>query len=119
MNIICIECPKGCTLTVKRKDDGSISVQGNLCPKGEQYAIEEVCSPVRMLTSTVKCRNLSLERVPVRTSAPIPRERLRDAMDVIHSLVVETPLNCGDAVVKDFSGIIGVDLIATRTVLDV
>ncbi len=36
--VICIGCPLGCLVTVKRKDDGTLDITGNTCPKGEAYA---------------------------------------------------------------------------------
>ena len=114
--ITCIECPKGCKITIDKKDDGTLQIEGFDCPKGEQYAIEETNSPVRILTSTVKCSNLSLARVPVRTSLAIPKERLSEAMTVIHSTSVDKPLLCGDIIIKDFLELTDIDLIATRTV---
>ena len=47
--LICIVCPRGCHLTI----DENKNVTGNSCPRGVQYAINEVTNPMRMLTSTV------------------------------------------------------------------
>ena len=46
---ICIECPKGCRLTI----DENLNVTGNTCLRGKQYAINEVTCPKRIVTSTV------------------------------------------------------------------
>ena len=37
--LTCIVCPRGCTLTVTGEGD-SLTVSGNSCPKGKQYAID-------------------------------------------------------------------------------
>lgn len=41
----CIVCPNGCELEVEIVDGKCISVSGNLCPKGAQYAAQEVEAP--------------------------------------------------------------------------
>ena len=38
----CIVCPNGCELEAEIVDGKCISVSGNLCPKGAQYAAQEV-----------------------------------------------------------------------------
>ena len=35
--LICINCPLGCGLTVTLKDAEVVKVEGNTCPKGEAY----------------------------------------------------------------------------------
>ena len=37
MKMICINCPKGCELDVERAADGSTTVAGHACPRGEEY----------------------------------------------------------------------------------
>jgi CxxC motif-containing protein len=110
----CIECPKGCRLTVKTDDTGVVtSVTGNSCPKGDAYGRAEVEHPVRMLTSTVMTDGLSIKMLPVRTSAPIPKDTLGAAMTAIQKITIRTPVAAGDTIVKNFLNM-GVDLIATR-----
>ena len=46
-NLTCIICPRGCALTVT-KGEGSLTVAGNSCPKGKQYAIEECTNPTQI-----------------------------------------------------------------------
>ena len=36
--VICIGCPVGCMITVRKKEDGSLDITGNTCKKGEAYA---------------------------------------------------------------------------------
>ena len=36
--MICICCPLGCHMTVCTEPDGAITVTGNTCPRGKQYA---------------------------------------------------------------------------------
>ena len=108
---VCIVCPNGCTLRTAEKD-GEITVTGNICPKGEEYAKTELNNPTRTLTSTVATSFSKQPVLPVRTSTAIPKGEIKNAMAAINKLVVTTKLKCGDILVKDFIAT-GVDLIAT------
>lgn len=114
--IVCIECPVGCLLSVDL-DGGMVrSVEGNKCAKGAGYAAQEAVEPMRILTASVVCRKgLSLNMLPVRSSKPIPRKRQMEAMQKIRQIVVNRPCRTGDIVAEDFLGI-GVHLVATRDV---
>ena len=68
--MICITCPRGCHLTV---DEETLAVQGNRCPKGEEYARNEVTDPRRVLTSTV--RLVGPTAAAACRSRPPPRSR--------------------------------------------
>lgn len=111
----CIECPKGCRLSVDIENNKVIKVSGNECPKGEKYAASEIENPVRILTSAVLCLGLSLKMVSVRTDKPIPKSRIFDAMNEIKKIKVTRPLKAGDIIVKNFLGL-NVNLISTRKV---
>ena len=52
-NLTCIICPRGCALTAEITESG-VTVTGNACPKGEEYAINECTNPVRTVTATVR-----------------------------------------------------------------
>ena len=112
-NITCIECPVGCELTVDIEDSKVIKVSGNKCPKGLEYARNEVENPVRILTSTVLARGLSAKMVPVRTSGPIPKGMMGPAMREIKKARVTKEVGVGDVICKNLLGL-GVDLVATR-----
>ena len=49
----CIVCPLSCHLTVSEGQDGTISVSGNGCKRGEEHGKNEYLNPMRMITSTV------------------------------------------------------------------
>ncbi len=113
--LTCIECPKGCRLTLETDGSHVLAVSGQRCTKGEQYGRQEFENPMRVLTTTVLTEGLALRLVPVKTSAPIPKARLAEAMTLIRALRLRQPLRMGEAVVSPL-GDLGVDLIATRTV---
>lgn len=113
--ITCIQCPKGCTLSIDVENCRVVKVTGNECPKGEKYAVSEVENPMRILTSAVLTEGLSLKMAPVRTGGPIPKSRIMPSMDEIKKLRLKHPADAGEILVKDFMGL-GVDLIITRKV---
>ncbi|MBQ9428175.1 MAG: DUF1667 domain-containing protein [Clostridia bacterium] len=86
--LTCTVCPMGCEICVETDGGKVLSVGGNTCRRGEDYAVTEVTAPVRTLTSTIRCDNGKL--LPVKTKKPIPKEKMRVFMDVINQLVVHT-----------------------------
>lgn len=109
----CIECPQGCRLEIDADGPRVISVTGNKCARGDKYARQEVEAPLRTLTTSVLTRGLELRMLPVRTSKPIPKEKLFKAMDAVKRLVVTSPVKAGSIVAENFLGL-GADLVACR-----
>ena len=110
-NLICIVCPRGCHLQV----DENLNVTGNNCKRGEAYAKSECTHPTRMITSTVKVENGEIARLPVVTSAPIPKEKIFDVMKEINKVSISAPIYIKDVIIKDVLGL-GVDILATRNI---
>ncbi len=115
--LTCIECPTGCALTVSIEDDTVVLIEGQGCRRGRDYAVAEIERPSRILTTTVVANGLSLRVVPVRTRAPIPRERIGDAMAILRKVRLARGVCVGDVVVSDLLGL-GVDVVATRDVFE-
>ena len=114
-DMACIGCPMSCQIHFERNAAGEITaLSGYTCPRGEAYARAELTHPVRTLTSTAAIEGAPVKRLPVITSAPIPRERIRDVMDIIHRLRIPAPVSRGDVVLPDVCGL-GVDLLASRS----
>ena len=112
--LVCVNCPMGCRITVTMENDDIVSVTGNTCPRGREYAIKECIRPERILTSTVKV-NGGLHRVlPVITDKEIPLDQIFEAMDIIKQTEVTAPIEEGDVIVKDILGT-GADVIASRS----
>jgi CxxC motif-containing protein len=114
--LICIECPKSCSLKVDIENCRIVKVNGNQCPRGQDYAKTEIENPLRILTGVVLTNGLAIKMVPVRTDKPIPKDRILEAAAEIKKLKVTNPLGIGDIVVSNFMGL-AVNLIATRDVL--
>lgn len=114
MKRICLNCPRGCLLTVSMIE-GVIETSGYKCLNGLAFAEREWFHPVRMLTTTVKTDDDQLRRVPVRTTTAIPKEKIMEAMFVLDTIVVALPITIGTVIVHDLLSL-GVDVIATFTV---
>ncbi|MBE6598345.1 MAG: DUF1667 domain-containing protein [Ruminococcaceae bacterium] len=116
--LTCVVCPAGCRMTAEFDDTGKIiSVTGNTCPRGKTYAESELTNPVRTLTSTVAAKSKDgCVMIPVKTSKPIPKGAMLEAMEIIRGLTVTAPVKVGDVISADFIEE-GTNLIACKTVL--
>ncbi len=110
--LVCIVCPKGCRLRARR-EEGRWTVEGNGCPRGEAYALQELTAPTRVLTTTVRLTGGAHPRLPVKTVGAIPKERLFDAMEVLRQVELTVPVRRGDVVVPDLLGT-GIAVVATQ-----
>ena len=108
---VCIVCPRGCHLIV----DENMEVTGNACPRGKVYALSELTNPVRMITSSVRVLNRVDTLVSVKTSAPIPKGKITEVMDIINTLNVEAPTHINQIIKKNVLGL-GVDILITKNI---
>ena len=113
--LICINCPLGCGLTVTLKDGDVVKVEGNTCPKGEAYGKKEVTDPTRIVTSTVRVSGGGLPVVSVKTASDIPKEKIMDCANALKNVKIQAPVTIGDVVVEDVCGT-GVSVIATKNI---
>jgi len=112
----CTVCPVGCRMKVELSGSGSaLSVEGNTCARGKKYAVSEVENPVRTLTTTVRLTNSSVSMLPVKTSAPIPKSKLIEAMAQIKSMQAAAPIKSGDTIKSDFI-VAGINLVASKSI---
>ena len=107
---ICIECPKGCRLTI----DENLNVTGNTCIRGKKYAINEVTAPKRIITSTVVVNSKIVSRLPVMTENEVPKELMFEIVKELNNVRVEVPVKCRDVIIENVCNT-GVNIIATRT----
>lgn len=113
IEMICITCPLGCPLTIE-KDGDQIEVSGNTCPRGKQYAINELTDPKRMITTTVVIHGAIHHQLPVITSKPISKALIFDVMKELKQVEVNAPIEINDVIVENVLDS-GVDIIASRT----
>jgi CxxC motif-containing protein len=112
--IICVICPNSCAITVKQMPDGKLLMEGQGCKRGETYAKDEFTAPKRTLATTVRIKGAFIPLLPVRSSVPVPKEKLNDILDLLARIEVQAPFKCGATVVQNVLGL-GADIIATRT----
>ena len=113
--LTCIRCPMGCTIEVELQGAEVVSVRGNTCRRGEDYARAEATAPTRTVTSTVKALGGVRPIVAVRTVPEVPKESIFAVMDAIRAITVTAPVSIGDVIAKNIAGT-GSDLIAAADV---
>ena len=112
--MICITCPISCQLVVEIENNEVLSVSGNACERGANYAKEECIHPKRTLTSTVVIEKAKITRLPVVSSAPLPKEQIMKVMETINKTRVVAPIHIHDVIIKNVCDL-GVDIIASRS----
>ena len=103
MNITCIECPKGCLLTVE-KAGSVVNVQGYDCLRGKKFGKKELVNPTRTIASTVRTIYPELPVVSVRTDGEIPKDAIMKVMEEINKLKVENIYPVGEVLIKGVAG---------------
>ena len=111
-DMTCIICPRGCALKVEIEGD-NITVTGNSCPKGKQYAIDECTNPTRTVTSSVRVENREDTMVSVKTASPVPKDKIFEVMRLIRAKSVCAPVGIGDIIIKD---VFGTNIFATKNI---
>ena len=107
--LICIVCPKGCNLNIEINESNEITVAGNTCKRGIDYAVNECTNPVRCVTTTMKTANG--EPVSVKTDRAIPKDKVFEIMEIINKNTISLPVSVGDVIIKD---IFGCNVVATQ-----
>jgi CxxC motif-containing protein len=102
--MICIGCPVGCLITAQKKEDGSFSITGNSCKKGEAYARNEMTAPMRTVTSIIRVHGGVGAVVPVKTASEIPKGKIDACMKEIKMTVIEAPVKVGDVLIENVAG---------------
>jgi len=110
---VCIVCPNGCNLQI---DENTKEVIGNKCPRGKQFAINEITCPTRTITSTVKTIFKEVPVLPVRVNKEIPKEMIFEVMKEINKVTLDKRISSGEVIIKNVCGL-DVDVIATSSIL--
>lgn len=110
-NLTCIGCPMGCQLTAEIVDGAVLSVTGNTCKRGEDYARKECVAPMRTVTGTVRLTDGRI--LPVRTASDVPKEKVFAVAEALNRVHPTAPLSIGDVVLANVCGT-GVAVVATK-----
>lgn len=114
---ICISCPIGCHLRIEWTVDAPnfYAISGNGCKRGIEYGENEMRQPMRMATTTIRLNGGKVSRLPVKTSAPIPKASVGPLCQFLDELELNAPISLGDVIVKNIFNS-GADVIACRTI---
>lgn len=110
--ILCITCPKGCMLEVTHEGQTVLEVKPG-CKRGHEYAHRELVDPRRMVASTIRVRQGIHPLLPVYTSVPFPKGKIRDLLVVLRQMEISAPVTMGAVVIEDVLGT-GVDILSSR-----
>ena len=110
--LICIGCPTGCAVTVEYEGKTVLGVTGNRCKNGYDYAVQEAIAPVRVLTGLMRAEGCE-RPFAVRTSRPVPKERIRDCARALKGVRPPLPVRIGDVVLPNVCGT-GADVVAAQ-----
>jgi len=108
--IVCIVCPKGCEIEIL--DENNATFRGYSCPRGLEFAKNDLLNPKRILCTTVA--TIGHKLLPVKTDRPIPLESFKEVMDCVKKIVVEKPVTRGEIVFENIAKT-GANLVATGT----
>jgi len=111
--VTCIICPVGCRARVVFEKGKVLAVANVECPRGKTYATNELKAPVRDFFTTVMVRGARNRVLPVRTTGPIPKEKMMDCARELSKITVQAPIKLGTVVVENILNL-GVDVIASR-----
>ena len=95
MDLTCIRCPMGCAIHVEMENGQVVSVTGNTCPRGAEYAKSEATAPVRTVTSTVRALGGVRPVVAVKTVPDVPKGKI--------FAVVKAPVHIGDILCENIA----------------
>ncbi len=109
--LVCILCPRGCRGVV---EEGGERVEGYGCQLGFHYAMQELRSARRLLTTTVSVKGGSRQRLPVMSRARLPLHLFPACIKQLSGVRVIAPLKQGDIIVKNIQDT-GVDVVASRS----
>lgn len=98
--LTCIICPNGCGLEI----DEEYHVTGNLCPRGRDFALQELKDPHRSVSTTCRTVFPGIPVVPVRTEREIPKHLMKDAVRAVSEIVIDKEMRIGETVAENILG---------------
>lgn len=113
-NLTCIGCPMSCPLQLVIVDGEIQEITGFECKRGEAYARQEFTAPCRMLSTTVACVAGLWPRLPVKTAAAIPKDKMLDVVQVLHTLEITAPVEMSQVIAENVAAT-GIAVVATRS----
>jgi len=116
--VTCIICPIGCKVLMRLDGSKLEVIRGYKCKKGIEYARNEALDPRRMLTTSVLVKNGDWPLVSVKSSQPIPKEKVFSVLEEIKIINVKAPVKSGQIILRNVADT-DIDIIATKTVKNI
>ncbi|UCF49116.1 MAG: DUF1667 domain-containing protein [Thermoplasmatales archaeon] len=113
--ITCIICPISCKISVKLDGKNFEVTSGSKCIKGVEYARAEALDPKRMLTSSVLVNKGDWPLLSVKSSEPIPKNKLFHVLKEIKDAKIDAPVKLGQTVIKNVANT-KINIIATKSI---
>lgn len=115
-SLTCIKCPRGCHVSANIVDGEVQKVEGNFCPRGDDYIRQELIDPKRTVTTTVRLNGSKLQsQVPVKTDQEISKYKVQDVIEALANTELYTPVSIGDVVVENICNT-GANIVITKTI---
>ena len=113
--VTCIVCPIGCKILVRTDGKHFEICNGNKCKKGIEYARSEALDPRRILTSSILVNNGEWPLVSVKSSSPVPKNKIFQVLEFIKKAKVDAPVTLGQNILKNVANT-KINIIATKSV---
>lgn len=111
----CIICPNSCDIEAETNGNSILSIDGNKCPKGNEYVESEIKNPLRNFATSVSVSGGDFPVCSVRLTKPIPKSRIFDAVNEIKKIRASAPIKVGQKLLENLLDL-GADVIATRKI---
>jgi CxxC motif-containing protein len=113
--ITCIVCPIGCKILLETEGKQFRIIDGDKCKRGVDYVRAEVLDPRRILTSSILVKSGEWPLVSVKTTEPIPKDKIFLVLNEIKHTMFKAPVKLGDIILKNVCDT-GINVIATKNV---
>lgn len=112
MELYCTICPNQCLMQICVVNEADMTISGNRCSRGMDFAHQELTCPIRVLTTTVLVEDGNNTRlIPVRSRKEIPLKEHMKIMGILKKMKIGHKVGKGMVVLADAAGT-GEDMIA-------
>ena len=115
---MCVVCPNGCAIEaefLQEKPPRLLGASGHRCSRGLEWVRQEIENPMRTIATSVLVRSGRSVSASVRTTRPIPLEKVMDVMAAIRRENPEAPLRIGQVLIERPAGT-DTEIVVTRNV---
>lgn len=116
--LTCKLCPVHCKLSVELDaPKGNLkNVYGSRCSRGYDYISQfKAGEQGIMLPTSVRLNGRDFGRLPVNSDAPLPKNKISEAMMIIRTVEVTPPVNSGEIIIENILNT-GVNIISTKSI---